>query len=286
MSDFERLKEYDIEEIYHKTYIARKYIKALLEKDFSKFDRLKALGFVKIIEREFNLDLSDLKKDIDEYFAKKSISSKPDVIEKSEEIKHINEEKKEKGNSKFFISLLIAAVLIGIGLYVTNFLENKGVKKEEIKSIGNETVDEKIFFEKNVTNIVKEEKKTFEEENLSLKKEDKNITTKLVEGNISKSVEPKAVFPKITIFPKQKVWVGIVYLDDYTRKNYVTDSPIELNTTRDQLIVTGHGNIDLEVDGNLTEYKETNKLRFLYRAGEIEKIDKKTFIKYNRGKNW
>lgn len=276
MSDFEKLKDMDIEEIYHKTFIARKYIKALLDKDFSKFDRLKALGFVKILEREFDFDLSDLKKEIDEYFVKKSLS-KPEE-EHDSNIENLNQPQNRK-NIPIIIPFLIILVVIIAAIFY--FFTPKEVKKESI--VKKEVTKEK-FFEKNVS----KEKALISEANISEDKSEENITKEQVienEENLSNE-EAKAILPTVAIVPKQKVWIGIIYLDDYSRKNYVTSFPVELNTSRDQLIVTGHGNIKIDVDGNVTDYSSKDKLRFLYRAGEIEKIDKDSFIRFNRGKNW
>ncbi len=292
MSDFDKLKKMDIEDIYRRTYIARKYIKALLDKDFSKFDRLKALGFVKIIEREFEFDLSDLKNEIDEYFVKDSIKLQ-ESSEDKKDISNIADNKEEKNNKAFFITVVIIVSII-VAFYIYNSLDNKEKVQKNIPKTS--------FFERNESNNSKNENL---EENIKLKENNDTVqdvalkktkeTKKIVEETKSsetkaveetKSSEKKAVLPSIVIIPKQRVWIGMIYLDDYSKENYVTSSPIDINTSRDQLIVTGHGNIKIEIDGNVTDYKETKKLRFLYRAGDLEKIDKETFKKFNRGKNW
>ncbi|WP_281951515.1 hypothetical protein [Nitrosophilus kaiyonis] len=275
MSDLDKLKEKDIEEIYHKTYIARKYIKALLDKDFSKFDRLKALGFVKIIEREFNYDLSDLKKEIDEYFAKKSLIKPKDEDQNLETINETDNNKKE--NKKYLI--LIILIIILIALFFIIFNGKKETKKEKVEN--KQKVKKEKFFsnEKNESETKTQSIQESEsEENVTISDE--------VNKTVSKEIKTEAILPTIAIIPKQKVWIGIIYLDDYSRKNYITSFPIELNSSRDQLIVTGHGNIKIDIDGNITDYNSKGKLRFLYRAGELEKIDKETFIRFNRGKNW
>jgi len=292
MSDFDKLKKMDIEDIYRRTYIARKYIKALLDKDFSKFDRLKALGFVKIIEREFEFDLSDLKNEIDEYFVKDSIKLQ-ESSEDKKDISNIADNKEEKNYKAFFITVVIIVSII-VAFYIYNSLDNKEKVQKNIPKTS--------FFERNESNNSKNENL---EENIKLKENNDTVqdvalkktkeTKKIVEETKSsetkaveetKSSEKKAVLPSIVIIPKQRVWIGMIYLDDYSKENYVTSSPIDINTSRDQLIVTGHGNIKIEIDGNVTDYKETKKLRFLYRAGDLEKIDKETFKKFNRGKNW
>ncbi len=284
MSDFEKLKSMDIEEIHKKTYIARKNLKALLKKDFSKFDRLKALGFVKIIEREFGLDLSELKEEIRDYFDKKE-SKKEKIEEKVEEVKKVEDRESNKKN------LLIGIIVVLIALFTIFFQSNKQSTSKSIsKSI-----------EKNETNVTKKEPITIVEKNLSSKE-----ASKIDETNISQSSQSsleentteknqtikkslsikKSTIPKITLIPKSKIWVGVIYLDNFRKKNYLTSLPIELNSSRDFLLLTGHGMLKIDIDSNITDYNSPKRLRFLYKDGNFTKIDEETFKEYNRGKNW
>ena len=282
MSDFEKLKSMDIEEIYKKTYIARKNLKALLKKDFSKFDRLKALGFVKIIEREFDLDLSELKEEIRDYFDKKE-DKEEKIEEKAEEV----EEKESKKN----IYILIGLIIILIALFAIFY---KNSKQTTPKSISKN-------IEKNETNVTKKEPITIVEKNLSSKE-----ASKIDETNISQSSQSsleentteknqtikkslsikKSTIPKITLIPKSKIWVGVIYLDDFKKKNYLTSLPIELNSSRDFLLLTGHGMLKIDIDSNITDYNSPKRLRFLYKDGNFTKIDEETFKEYNRGRSW
>ncbi|WP_187647352.1 hypothetical protein [Nitrosophilus labii] len=287
MSDFEKLKNIDIEELYSKTFIARKHLRAILNKDFSKFDRLKALGFVKIIEREFDFDLSELKKEIESYFSQKSEKSVKDLenIEKKE----LNSNKSFQKSKKFPIFALVIIAMLFIALLF--FTQQKSLTTQNLDKKDDK---EKMFLEKNETSN-KNEDKNETQKSIESKKSDENKTFKqedleeksLLKAKSTKEEKPKeAVLPSIILIPKQKIWVGIIYLDDYSKKNYLTSSAIELNTTRDQLIVTGHGYLEIEKDGNVTEYSDKNRLRFIYKAGDLEKIDLQTFKKYNRGKSW
>lgn len=277
MSDFEKLKKIDIEEIHKKTYISRKNIKALLNRDFSQFDRLKAVGFVKIIEREFDLDLSDLKEDVDKYFNKKD--DEPTV--KNEEI----EKEKNKESKTLLIIGVLAILAVAIFVYFQKSSKPKNIKKEIINA--NKTIKEKNSIVS--INEENESNKTKEQPLLDIKKEDQNISlnldankTDVKDENLSK----KAILPSITIVPKQKIWLGVIYLDNYKRKAYLTSSPIELNSSRDFLILTGHGMLKTDIDSNITDYSDSKKLRFLYKDGKLQKIDKETFKEFNRGKNW
>lgn len=62
----EQLKTYDIKTIHAKTRISSQSIEELLKHNFSTFPRVRFLGFVAIVEREFHVDLSSYK---EEYFS-------------------------------------------------------------------------------------------------------------------------------------------------------------------------------------------------------------------------
>ncbi len=286
MSDFEKLKNIDIEELYRKTFIARKHLRAILNRDFSKFDRLKAIGFVKIIEREYGFDLSELKNEIESYFSQNNENSGEKDI-KNIEKKELNSNKSFQKSKKFPIFALVIIAIFFITLLF--FMQQKSLTTKNLDKKDNK---ENIFLEQNQTSS-KDEDKNETQKSIESKNSDENKTSKqkdLEKKNLLNSTdeeEPKkAVLPSIALIPKQKIWVGIIYLDDYSKKNYLTSSAIELNTTRDQLIVTGHGYFKIEKDGNVTEYSDKNRLRFIYKAGDLKKIDLQTFKKYNRGKNW
>jgi len=59
----EPLKPYSIDTIHNKTQISPKCIEALLEHNFEPFSRVRFLGFVSIVEREFHVDLDDYKEE-------------------------------------------------------------------------------------------------------------------------------------------------------------------------------------------------------------------------------
>ena len=283
MSDFEKLKEMDIEEIYKKTYIARKNIKALLEKDFSKFDRLKAIGFVNILEREFDLDLSELKDEIKNYFKSQDSSA-----EKEEVVANIDKKRddvtRDNGNKKYIFLLILLILIAAAFLFFQkeskeNSRKNENIVIEENKTESNKSLN--IFNEVNETNISSKE-----EDNKTIDQESEKISQNIKSQEENITVSKKAAFSSITIIPKRKIWVGIIYLDNFKRKNYLTTSPIELNTSRNQLILTGHGMLKIDLDSNITDYNSASKLRFLYKDGEFKEIDKESFKNYNRGKNW
>ena len=68
----ELLEQYSIKEISAKTRIAPENIEYLQGRDWDMMRKVQALGFIKILEREYGIDLSDLKKECIEYYSEHS----------------------------------------------------------------------------------------------------------------------------------------------------------------------------------------------------------------------
>ena len=64
----ELIEKYSINVISRHTRIAVEYLEALVERNCSKLKRVQAFGFISILEREYGVDLSNLKKECKEYF--------------------------------------------------------------------------------------------------------------------------------------------------------------------------------------------------------------------------
>ncbi len=64
----ELVESESIQAISHKTNITEEHIEQLLEERFESIERPKALGFISIIEREYDLDLSKLREKALEYY--------------------------------------------------------------------------------------------------------------------------------------------------------------------------------------------------------------------------
>ncbi len=111
LDGIEKLKEIGLKEVSDKTFINLENLTALLEKDFAKLNQTKALGFIQILQREFGVDLSELKK---EYLQFNGADKKVKEHHKSVEIVDNDEEKSKK---------LLPYLLLGVaGLVALYFL--------------------------------------------------------------------------------------------------------------------------------------------------------------------
>ena len=107
-------EKYSIEEISKRTKISPISLRFIKNKEFEKIPRAKFMGFLKIIEKEFNVNLDELR---EEY----------DLVKKEEKEIKIEVEK-EKSNNFLFIA--IGVVLLGIGGYF--LLKNSPKKPNQI----------------------------------------------------------------------------------------------------------------------------------------------------------
>ncbi len=92
---------------------------------------------------------------------------------------------------------------------------------------------------------------------------------------------------KLEIIPRSNVWIGIVYLDTRKKNSLLTNTSVEIDLTRPQTIVTGHGMLDLNLDGELTNYNKAEKMLFMVdEAGNFSEITLAQYNQYTRGLGW
>ena len=114
----EILDENTISAISKKTNISEDNIDALMNADFDKIKRVKAMGFISILEREYKADLSKFKEDALAYYNQ----------QKSDESVTLGipmpaEEK--KGKSKFLMFVVILLIIYAIWYAFTNLDKEK-----------------------------------------------------------------------------------------------------------------------------------------------------------------
>jgi len=90
------LKEIGIKEVSDKTFINKESLQALFDKDFEKLNRAKIFDFMQILEREFDVNLSELKSDYMRYYHNltkapvEKVSVQESVVEKTAVAKATN----------------------------------------------------------------------------------------------------------------------------------------------------------------------------------------------------
>lgn len=300
MNDISMLEELGLQEVSRKTHIEIKYLQWMLERKFDKLNRINTLGFIKILSREYRLDLSEWVEEFEAYWAENRQESAP--VERM----YISSQRSSRRWPWVLILLLLG--IVGAGWYfdAPKYLDLSLTEKNE-QNVSHLYTTTPVVEEArvNLEMMVLEENATTVPENTLLIPEDKEEV--VVDENVSEVVHPEvetqeAISPQMNqatevaeetstqvahlIKPGIKIWVGIVYLDNMKRTSYLTQEDIVFDMTREQIVTTGHGRFDL-VKGEQTESFATEfPKRFHIKDNVITPISYQEFITLNKGKPW
>ncbi|QCT94232.1 hypothetical protein FE773_03270 [Caminibacter mediatlanticus TB-2] len=281
MSANKFFEQFSIDEISKRTKISPISLRFIKNKEYEKIPKVKFLGFIKIIEREFNVDLSDI---IEEYNQINHTEIKEETIiqEKEPSIK------KEK-NYIIFILGIILLISSAILLYknYTNENENNTTNNKltttnitEINnSLESNKTQNKLTLKNNVTTTIIENNLT--DKNLSQETNktqsiiantlETNITNPTKEINLTQ--EKKAILNQITIIPQKLVWYRIKNLDTNKTSEYLT-SKTKTFKGKNFFIKFGHGEVTIKY-GNQTITPNTKKIvRILIKNGKYQFLKK------------
>ncbi len=274
----ERLKEIGAQKIHEKTHISRAHVQAVLHESFDDLNKIHFLGFISILEREYDVDLADLKA--------KGLAYFNDSRNKPASFNSAVFSQKKKKSSNFFLYVILAILLFGAFLYFE--LMPSMNDNSQIQQIDNSAIENA---QKNIEPIVEEKIEDINESTLSV------VDTNLPETNVTANISmvAKIETPKqdlqeksksLKIIPKVKVWMG--YIDIKTNQKYEKnlEKEMSLDVNKSWLLLFGHGNLSIEVDGKLEEFNSTQNIRFKYVDGKFSQINLEEFKELNKDKKW
>ncbi|MGL2496527.1 sialidase [Helicobacter pylori] len=260
------LKEVGVAEICKATKIASKNIHSILEKRYESLSRVHARGFIQILEREYEIDLSAWMKEFDKACAFKEGVSEEQNQETDPEEKTKNPLKVEidysinqantslsKKSSKWKPFVVVLGVVVII-LAVVIIQNSSSLKEERGQESTIKSGTKKNSFNKaNPTEENKPEPTPKLEE--KPKEQDKQEKEAIKE-------DPNTIY----IIPKKDIWVEVVDLDEKKnsfqkvfKKNY------SLETKNHRLLLRfGHGHLSLKNNHQEQEYNDGKTRRFLY----------------------
>ncbi len=281
MDAIEELKKIGLQKISDETHIYIENLKSLLNKDFSVLHKTKTFGFIQILEKKYNVDLSDLKKEYQLYLKE----NKP----KEEKITILPPKQPNYKNIILYL-LLTFAILVLISFYIIKNSTDQNSTTSDLNVVQNSAVLKET--QKNLDNLTKEISTTpiSQEQNITVDLDTiKNSsvlfdTDNNIDQNISNQIQP--LHQTLVIKPATSLWVGIIYLDNYQRKSYLTSKEIDLDPSRDQLILTGHSKFDILHNNELAFFSSEKKVRFLYQDGTLSEITQQEFKELNGGVEW
>ncbi len=351
------LKKIGLKKVSNKTFINEEDLGSFLEGDFTNINRTKALGFIKILEREYPVNLQELRQAYISYYQQNRQKRKEKLIVEAQG-------EKEDAWKKHLLWLIPSLLLIaGILFFIfsdndslseletdeqvvlrdsnsqviqeaaknlaklekNDSLEKSIVAKEKSSLSQNRAVnetDDDLDLDAMVKQMVKEynlsveaslsaieDEANLSQEETSKEKNDTNVTiqkevpAKIVQKSLQKksdstkskenlkskkisSVEKSKTKNKLYIKPIKKCWIGIIYLDNFTKQDFLIKSSFKFDTTRPQLIVVGHKFFEIFNNGYSYRFRGQGPIRFIYKNGNIMQINKKEFLVYSKGVNW
>lgn len=305
MDSIKVLEEIGLQKISKETHIELKYLKYMIDGEFEKLNRINTLGFIKILSRDYKVDLSGWVQAFEEYWSQNRANPEEDqklfIVAKSD------------GKSKkiiFFVLILVIIIAVGLYAFLTKeqiisnsytptitYNETEVVKDtqqemskleeqienqepaqlpiEELNTTKEEIVQE-VQPQETLTQEVQEDVKQ------EIKQELAAVPTDIPETEkVSETFESQAV-----ITPNVELWVGVIYLDNFQRRSYLGEGNFSVDLSRDQIITTGHGSFNLKGKNADLEYKRQSPVRFLVKDGSVTEISWSKFKELNRGNPW
>ncbi|WP_103643461.1 helix-turn-helix domain-containing protein [Campylobacter concisus] len=311
MSELENLKEIGIKEISRKTHIEPTFLQYIFDKNFEKLSRLNIRGYAKILQREYGVDLSELLAEYDAFMQENTPDESNKTVVSPKIASYTPDgitNQRQGGGSGFFFWIIILAIIGGGAYYfdaykyIQNFIatlneDNTSVSYSQ-SSIVNEVkkniIDTNVTISQNTPKIdanassVKISAPAEQNATVNPASVDQNALKPSMAAQPAPKVEQNVTKPlnEAVITPKQRVWIGIINLENGQKTSSDTSKSVNINLDQRQLVVCGNGNIELKIGDKVTKYNPSRPARFLVENGDMKFLTYDEFVEMNKGKSW
>jgi len=278
--ELKKLKKIGAQKIHQDTHIAFVSVQSVIHESFEELEKIQFTGFISILEREYNLDLSTLRNKGLAYFLEKNGREGLNT-------KIFVSPKEKKSFTSFYI--LISLLIFIIAVYYTT-------TQSKIETHENSLDDSAI--ENATQNIIPKEEPIFvtdintSENNTTIEVNQTQVTpVKVIPIHveiIKKNKKETSLTPKkLIISPKSRVWIGYINKKTGQKKQTVTRKEIILDASKVWLLSFGHTHIQVHIDDKLIKIPASNKsMRFLYKDNTFKALSPAAFKKLNKGRIW
>ncbi|EAB5281275.1 hypothetical protein ACX9UE_000660 [Campylobacter upsaliensis] len=313
MQNYKKLQDLNLREVSTNTQIEMDFLQALIEKDFKTLIRFNVKGFIKILEREYELDFTEFNEELEQYLSE----NQPDSLHITKTVTPPLASYSHKGSILPIVVIVLFAFVVGLGIYYFDTLKEL-LKSEEsfasamsldaakeaelnLKNLENSVVivGEENLSENEINTSVKTQENLSKEPEKELKDTNESLKTPplINENNASEvnqtkleetDLNPQKVLKEVAEFKvNSKVWVGVISLKTGKKMTWVKESDFEIPLNEDQLVLTGAtAFVVIDEEGNEKSYPAGISKRFLIKDGKIASISAVEFKQLNKGKDW
>ncbi len=266
----ETLRAIGAEAIVRQTHISPANVTRLLAGDFSSFTPIQFNGFVTILEREYDIDLSEWRSHFPAVTENETQRTDKSKIHDDPFSNAARAEKQKRRNAAILAGLLLIVAV------VTYVVIGTGTKEEKIE-LNNTAI------EKAKANIAS---KSAVSSSPTLAQADAVQMTHQSEAADVAPEENTVLFDDLIIRPRSKVWLGVIDADSRKRQTRTSGEPWRLDGSKRWLIVTGHGYVTFDCGENDMTFAQKKRVLLLYEEGECREIDEAEFRSRNKGRIW
>ena len=297
------LEENSVKAISQKTKISEDNLEHLFNRNFDALKKVKTLGFISIIEREYHADLSALRKEAKEYYEDvredQSVTLGRPIIEE------------KKGKSKFLILLVLA--LLGYATWyfftqfdkrslstmipfvdegtIENFIGDKNTQSGDTEDLGDAKASVESMSENGDTGVVEQSEvitqtqSNISENSVMHDTENSVEVTQTVEDIVPQTVTVTS--RSVTIVPANRLWFGLVNQETKEREYFTVSSPYELNvTSQSWLVATSSAAFSLRKNDETKEFNDAKEHYFKIDGNGIEVLDKSEYVALGGWPQW
>lgn len=175
--NLQKLKSIGVQKIHERTHIPRVHVESLLNENFENMNSVQLLGFIYVLEREYLLDLSDLKKSSTDYF-----KNSKSTVRKEKSVALFGVSKRKRNYT--FIYILLALSLFLLFAYF-----NIKPSQTQLLGVDNTTIQNA----QNVISMVSEDKNKSEESTLLKDKSQESLDpaqqNAIIQNTVSQPLE-------------------------------------------------------------------------------------------------
>ncbi len=287
------LEENSIKAISLKTKISENNLENLFSKKFENLKKVKTLGFISIMEREYSADLGNLRDEAQEYYAQvgedKSITLGFPILEE------------KKGSSKFFIFFIFLLFATATWYFLTQ-LDKKNlselipfIDESTIESfIGADTEEEVVenlsitkVSETNMKDKVDEvEKSTVEDviredKSVVISQNVTDITPETMEtsDDSTETIKENPAKEIISIVPVNRLWFGIINMETKERDHFSISDVYELDVSLNSwLLATSSAPFFLKAGVREEEFSDAKEHYFKMDKDGVTSLSRSEYI--------